>query len=666
MCGIFGLAASKGHGLSRESWDNAVERLFALSESRGKEAAGLAIVTPERIVVHKDSVSATHMLRTDEYRRAVDRAINGHLGPANGAQHANGHSGDAPIAAIGHCRLVTNGLQGIDANNQPVWRDNAVVIHNGIVVNVDELWSRQGDIKPRADVDTEVIAALVEKHRAGGMPVIEAVRSAFSEIYGETSIAMLFRDLDAMVLATNTGSLFLTRSPDRKRLFFASEMHICRQLMDGPKAIDGFAGGTVEQIKAGHGLLIDLATLAGESFPLGSAVSGEKGVPAPQVSPRLGMQRAIEDKAQRYLEARRNMRRCSRCLLPETMPFITYDAAGVCNYCHNYQPWSRKTEADLEALLARFRSSSGSPDCIMAFSGGRDSSYGLHLLKTKYGMNPMCFSYDWGMVTDLARRNQARMCGKLGIEHIWVSADIKQKRDNIRRNVLAWLKKPDIGMIPLFIAGDKHAFIEANKVMDQAGIQLMAFCPNKFEKTEFKTGFCGVPPDASETQPFALSQKRKLQLARYYATQFATNPSYFNRSLWDTFTGYVSLYYKARDYLYMFDYVKWDEDEINKTLIGEYDWETAPDSRCTWRIGDGTAPFYNYTYLTVAGFTEHDTFRSNQIREGQLTREEAWKLVEAENVPRWASFREYTQLINVDFDEVVRTIDRIPKLYVRE
>lgn len=46
------------------------------------------------------------------------------------------------------------------------------------------------------------------------------------------------------------------------------------------------------------------------------------------------------------------------------------------------------------------------------------------------------------------------------------------------------------------------------------------------------------------------------------------------------------------------------------------------DTNTTWRIGDGTAAFYNYVYYTVAGFTEHDTFRSNQIREGQMTREE--------------------------------------------
>jgi hypothetical protein len=104
---------------------------------------------------------------------------------------------------------------------------------------------------------------------------------------------------------------------------------------------------------------------------------------------------------------------------------------------------------------------------VVAFSGGRDSSYGLHLLKEKFGMQPITFSYDWGMVTDLARRNQARMCGKLGIEHIWISANIKEKRANIRANVLAWLKKPDLGIIPLFM-GRRQAVLLVCQRTDQA------------------------------------------------------------------------------------------------------------------------------------------------------------------------------------------------------
>ena len=51
-------------------------------------------------------------------------------------------------------------------------------------------------------------------------------------------------------------------------------------------------------------------------------------------------------------------------------------------------------------------------------------------------------------------------------------------------------------------------------------------------------------------------------------------------------------------------------------MLDSYGWERAVDTSSTWRLGDATAPFYNYIYYTVAGFTEHDTFRSNQIREG--------------------------------------------------
>ena len=74
---------------------------------------------------------------------------------------------------------------------------------------------------------------------------------------------------------------------------------------------------------------------------------------------------------------------------------------------------------------------------------------------------------------------------------------------------------------------------------------------------------------------------------------------------------------------------------IEETLIKEYNWELAADTKTTWRIGDGTAGFYNYIYYTIAGFTEHDTFRSNQVREGVITRKKALELVNEENRPRY-------------------------------
>lgn len=385
---------------------------------------------------------------------------------------------------------------------------------------------------------------------------------------------------------------------------------------------------------------------------------------APAVESLLAIQKRIDDKSRRIDEARNQIKRCTKCLLPETVPFIQFDKEGVCTGCSSYTPWQAKPKEDLVALLARYRSSDGSPDSIVAFSGGRDSSMGLHLMKKEMGMNPITFTYDWGMVTDLARRNQARLCGKLGVEHIWVSANIKMKRANIRRNVAAWLKRPDLGLVPLFMAGDKQALYYANKLMDESKIPLMAFCANHYEKTEFKTGFLGISSKKMTIhKPSSLPMVGKLSMLAKYGMSFMRNPAYFNRSMPDTLGAFFSYYAIKQDYFSLFDYLPWDEKEIEKTLIEEYDWELSPDTDTSWRIGDGTAPFYNYIYYTVAGFTESDTFRSNQIREGVLSREEAMALVDHENLPRWQSIRDYLQMINIDFDETIRTIDRIPKLY---
>jgi hypothetical protein len=80
-------------------------------------------------------------------------------------------------------------------------------------------------------------------------------------------------------------------------------------------------------------------------------------------------------------------------------------------------------------------------------------------------------------------------------------------------------------------------------------------------------------------------------------------------------------------------------------------------------VGDGTASFYNYIYYTVTGFTENDTFRSNQVREGMMTREQALELVAVENRPRYETLRWYLKIVNLDFLEVITRVNAIPKLF---
>ena len=152
-------------------------------------------------------------------------------------------------------------------------------------------------------------------------------------------------------------------------------------------------------------------------------------------------------------------------------------------------------KAALEVAVAPHRRGNGGPYCLVGLSGGRDSSYSLHYVKNVLKMNPVTYTYDWGMVTDLARRNIARMCGALGVEHILVSANIPRKRRYIQKNVTAWLRRPELGIVPLFMAGDKPWLYHARKVSRQIGVDLVIMGTNiSLENTDFKTGFCGVGP----------------------------------------------------------------------------------------------------------------------------------------------------------------------------
>jgi hypothetical protein len=252
----------------------------------------------------------------------------------------------------------------------------------------------------------------------------------------------------------------------------------------------------------------------------------------------------------------------------------------------------------------------------VAFSGGRDSSFGLHYVKTRLGMNPVAFTYDWGMVTDLARRNQARICGKLGIEHIVRSADIATKRRYIRKNIEAWLKQPELGMVTLFTAGDKEFYHHARMLRHETGIKLVIFCTgNMIEDTPYKTGLCGIREKDHGMTLTGLHGSDEMRLLWYYARNYLANPSYFNESFKDTLNAYWQTFVVKDDFLYLYHYLKWDEQEIVGTIRREYDWEVATDTTSTWRIGDWTAAFYNYIYLTIAGWTEDEVMLSNMVRE---------------------------------------------------
>lgn len=671
MCGIFGISLTKESAV-KQHYHKIASTLFLLSESRGKEASGFAIHTGKELRYLKSPFPASDLVNSDVFKNEVDRLIN---------------SGNSFFTTIGHSRLVTNGYEQYNENNQPVIKNNLAVIHNGIIVNDAELWKKYSDEEKLSGLDSEVIPTLIRRFLNQGDTLQTALSNLYKEIYGMTSIAVLPFENKNLILATNNGSLYYVSSEDKSAFVFASERFILNSLIEKLKLASVFSKQNIKQLPANFACSVNIETNAVHvqgltnistdfnNLTLASEVLLPVEITEKVSNKAVHINTSMEHRATSVPKvftdevSSRNLRiaslkRCTKCILPETFPFIEYDSKGVCNYCNNYQPLKFKGAENFKLLLDSYRSKDGSPDCLMPFSGGRDSSYALHYVKKELGMNPIAFSYDWGMLTDLARRNQARMCGKLGIEHILVSADIRKKRENIRKNVTAWLKRPNLGTIPLFMAGDKQYFYYTDLLKKQNNISIAIMGENPLEKTGFKTGFSGVRQNKNNGfMAYNISTFGKLQMGLFYLRQYILNPALINSSLSDTISAFISYYGLSHNYANIFDYLPWEEEKLEKILIEEYDWETDPGTKTTWRIGDGTAAFYNYIYYMVAGFTENDTFRSNQIREGLLTREKAIEKTNAENYPRWGSIQWYCNTINIDFSATINKINKIKTLY---
>lgn len=606
MCGIFGV-------ISDTSLSNSKLNILAKrAQQRGKDSSGLIYLDNNSYKIERADYKVEKLL--DQVRPYSSSII------------------------FGHSRLITNGLE----DNQPVIRNRISVIHNGIIVNENEAWKATNSDR-QLEIDSELIVAITDDFLNIGGDLNKLPDKILSICRGVIACAVIIPEHGKVLLFSNNGSLYIGNCENS--MVFSSERY----------GLELINCTDIRQIKD-EGVLLDIEKVSCD-FIVNDRKSRTEDL-IPKVSLNSG-----EEAMLKFDET--VLKRCTKCILPETMPYIKFDSMGVCNYCNNYKKRNKpKPKEELFKLVEPYRRPGKELDCIIPFSGGRDSCYGLHLAIEELGMKPVTYTYDWGMVTDLGRRNISQMCGDMGVENIIVAADISQKRKNIKMNLQAWLKSPHLGMMAMLTAGDKHFFRYVETIKKQTRINLNLWGVNPLEVTHFKAGFLGIRPDFDESKVYSHGVMKQFN---YHSKRFKAmleSPAYFNMSLWDTLSGeYYRSFTEKNDYYHIFDYWRWDEQIVNDTLIGKYGWETSIDTSTTWRIGDGTAGFYNYVYYTVAGFTEHDTFRSNQIREGDLTREKALELVRDENKPRYQNIRWYLDTLGMDFVEVIKVVNSIPKLY---
>ena len=276
MCGIFGLISE--NNINTED----LNKITILSEQRGSDSSGLIWFEGDNYFGKKADFKISKLLT--ETTLSKTRFV------------------------MGHSRLITNGL----LDNQPVIRGQVSVLHNGIIVNHDELWSSIKENR-KYKIDTEIIAALTNDLLEKGLTVSEIAKRILNILKGVANCAILIKNLGKLILLSNSGSLYLGSKGSTK--FFASEEYTLKSI------------NCKNIVQVRDPVIIDVPSSSND-YEI-----NEINVRKHNLIPELVLQSSDEALLQYEIP---DLKRCTKCILPETMPFISFNNDGVCNYCENY------------------------------------------------------------------------------------------------------------------------------------------------------------------------------------------------------------------------------------------------------------------------------------------------------------------------------------------
>jgi N-acetyl sugar amidotransferase len=133
----------------------------------------------------------------------------------------------------------------------------------------------------------------------------------------------------------------------------------------------------------------------------------------------------------------REIKYCRKCLTPNSRPRIVFDEQGVCNACRNADAkhlqidWAERGREFLE-LAESIRSKDGRWDCVVPWSGGKDSSTIAWKLKFEFGLNPLLVTFSPMMPNDVGAYNREAMI-QAGFDHLFLRPNQKVHRRLAKR-----------------------------------------------------------------------------------------------------------------------------------------------------------------------------------------------------------------------------------------
>lgn len=342
---------------------------------------------------------------------------------------------------------------------------------------------------------------------------------------------------------------------------------------------------------------------------------------------------------------------CKSCVISNQRPRIKFDENGICSACKFAEfkktqiDWDQR-DLELKVLCDKHRKSDGSYDVIVPCSGGKDGSYVAHMLKFKYGMNPLCVTWAPLKATDVGRNNLDNFIGA-GFNHILGTPDPKVTR---KLTQLAFthigdpfqpfiygqtnfpLKMAVLHNVSLIMYGE-------NGEVEYGGDMKNAFSPTREISDHDGHYFSGRPPSFWEEHGLT-----KQDLSPFMAPSFADIKS--NKTEIHFF-GYYKYWDPQECYYYARENTGFTPSKERSE--GTYSKYASLDDQI-----DG---FHFYLAFIKFGIGRTTSDAAHEIRDGKIDREEGAALVrryDSEFPEKFYNvFLDYCGISEEDFNEVI-------------
>lgn len=317
------------------------------------------------------------------------------------------------------------------------------------------------------------------------------------------------------------------------------------------------------------------------------------------------------------------MKYCTKCLLPETHETITFDKDGVCSVCNNYGKkqvvdWDLRRR-ELDSIITEVKKRNAPYDCIIPFSGGKDSTWSLYYAVKVLGLRVLVVSFDHGFYRKQLIENRERTLNILGVDFLTFEPNQKLVKKLMIQSLadkgdFCWHCHTGISSYPLHVAVEKE-------------IPLVLWGESSTEYTNY---FKVEDFHTIDSETYNRIANLGISAEDMY---FRLNEEFELREFLPfTIPSLKSLNSKRIATFPLGNFLKWDTQEQVKIIQSELGWkgdevEGVPSEYKYEKIECMMQGMRDFLKYSKRGYARTTHLTSIDIRNGKLSREEALEKV---------------------------------------